>query len=352
MSSYFSIKLTRKHLDFEKVYCYTHRSMQEFAVAGVVCDDIILSSTRQKGGNSFELVLRSVGLLSPEDEREGNVILSQELLEVIFYVPGILYSTERNVLYEFIDDIHDFYMLAWDLSLERFVDNLLIPCAETRLDRKVLKSLASRLKDKVARDGMLISKTESLFVLPSLLSKLQPATIKFCEVPRDLSELNVTLQVANQHSIRTEFDLIIYLADFPEFSGRVWHPLDQLAMDVCRYDTSDAEEQDLESLCPISLEESAKELKLTYQMQELSGDRLAQVINRTVPMNRPEGTTDLYVFLSAEHRIKRIIDSLMVRPLRSLTFDKSEPDGDSIQDLRRRCLEKGLGDLDIQYIGF
>ncbi|XP_066959094.1 NLR family CARD domain-containing protein 4-like [Macrobrachium rosenbergii] len=54
MSSYFSIKNTKKQQEIVKVYCHRHRSEQEFAAAGSICDDIITSiGRRPQGGGNF-----------------------------------------------------------------------------------------------------------------------------------------------------------------------------------------------------------------------------------------------------------------------------------------------------------
>ncbi|XP_066949321.1 uncharacterized protein [Macrobrachium rosenbergii] len=358
MSSYFSIKPTTKLLEIGKVFCHRHRSEQEFAAAGTICDDIVASSRRQQGGNIFLEVLLSKGILKPEDlsprtpdpfDDLGEILgtvekrVIPEVRGMLAFVPGILHSTEKSVLYRIIEDIHDFYVKFNEVYELHATDDLLVPCAETRLDDKVLESLVSRFRKIYAYGTVYLNKMNDLFVLPSLLSKLRPSAITFLDVPRDLAELNKTLQVTNQLGIRSEFLVTMSRKRLQVIAGQVLHPVDYLGMDF----SSDALD-DPASLRPISLQSSAKELVMKYFLYSDDVDRVAQVVNRTVPPNRPEGTTRLTVFLPLSHNIGPLLQLLTVGPLRSITvvsetnFDMSE-----WEDLKRLCKEKGLGQLQI-----
>ncbi|XP_066959191.1 NLR family CARD domain-containing protein 4-like [Macrobrachium rosenbergii] len=106
MSSYFSIKKTVKHLEVVNVYCHRHRSEQEFAVAGSICDDIVTSSGRPHGGNVIRDVLQLKGLWDGKDHFQ----LFMKFREVISFIPGILYGTDRGVLHDTIQHIHEIYV--------------------------------------------------------------------------------------------------------------------------------------------------------------------------------------------------------------------------------------------------
>ncbi|XP_066988172.1 uncharacterized protein [Macrobrachium rosenbergii] len=340
MSSYFCIKHAKKRLDFEKVYCYRHSSEQEFAVAGSVCDDII-SSRRQQGRNMIRSVLRSK-LLWDASGKVDNYNLLMELREVISFITGILYSTERDVLYNTINDIHELY-----LSSRNFLwthDVLLEPCTETRLDDKVLGSLVSLMKETDLKKSVRFRKTNSLLVLPSLLSKLRPKIFEFRAAPVDLSELNETLQVANHYSIYTELWVMRDLREYVQISGQVLHPVDKLVLGIVN-----DKDQDLDSLRPISLMSSAKELILYYDVRDDTEDRIARVINRTFPTDRAEGTTDLGIELYKECDIRHLLQSLTIRPLRSITIHMHmDMEIDVGEDLNKLCKDKGLGELRVR----
>ncbi|XP_066958990.1 uncharacterized protein [Macrobrachium rosenbergii] len=114
MSSYFSIKKTKKQLEIVNVYCHRHRSEQAFAAAGSICDDVITSAGRrqQGGGKILGDVLRSKGLWDGRDIRQ----LFGKFKDIISFITGILYRTERDVLYDTIDHIHELYVSYSTLS--------------------------------------------------------------------------------------------------------------------------------------------------------------------------------------------------------------------------------------------
>ncbi|XP_066958993.1 uncharacterized protein [Macrobrachium rosenbergii] len=351
MSSYFSIKTTMKHLEIVKVYCHRHRSEQEFAAAGSICDDIITSSGMPQGGNIVQDVLQSKGLC------DGNNLcrLFRKLREVISFIPGILYGTERDVLYDKIHELHELYVSCClsvddsdDVDDHKGHDVFLEPCIETGLDNRVLESLVSQMgRETSLKNRVIFYKTKSLYVLPSLLPELRPKMISLgfsSDVPRELSQLNETLEAAVVHKIRTEIGIYIRLREYAQLSGQILHPVDELTLVIFEVDGY----QDLESLSPISPMTSAKELRLIYYMYSALEDRIAKVINRTIPTNREEGTTDLVIKLYKDRDLKLLLQSLTVSPLRSITIRVSP--GTKIgfvEELKALCREKGFGELHI-----
>ncbi|XP_066988360.1 uncharacterized protein [Macrobrachium rosenbergii] len=317
MSSYFSIKKASKHLETVKVYCHRHRSEQEFAVAGNVCDDIITSSGRTQGGNVIRDVLRLKGLWDGDNQ----YLLFRKLREVISFIPGILYSTERDVLHNTIDDLHEL-CVSYSLSYEDH-DTLLEPCIETRLDDQVLELLVSLTRKTSLKDRVRFDQTKCLYVLPSLLPKLRPKEISLrfsSNVPRDLSLLNETLEAATHNNIRTEIWIRTHLKEYTQLAGQILHPVDYLVLEILSRG-----DQDLVSLRPSSLvtPSSAKELTVKYVMAHTPADRITQVINKTFPTNRQEGTTDLKIDCWRAPDIELLLQSLTVRPLRSISISAS-----------------------------
>ncbi|XP_064103226.1 uncharacterized protein LOC135213188 isoform X2 [Macrobrachium nipponense] len=224
MSSYFCIKHTKEQLEIKKVFCYRHRSEQEFAVAVNICDDIITREGQQEG-NIIEDVLRSKGFQIVQMIADQASVF-RRLRNVISFIPGILYSTDRDVLYKRINDIHEFFVSYCISSDTHYY--LLVPYIETRLDNKILESLVSVMAVKNLKDYLHFGVADIFSILPPLLSKVRLKRIAFADAPKDLSEVNETLHVASQHGINTEFILQIYLDDYPQFSGLVLHPVDQL----------------------------------------------------------------------------------------------------------------------------
>ncbi|XP_064103429.1 uncharacterized protein LOC135213383 [Macrobrachium nipponense] len=247
MSSYFSIKKTKKHLDIVNVYCHRHRSEQEFAAAGSICDDIVTSNRRTQGGNILLDVLRSKEFWDGSDLDQ----LFTGFAEVIPFIPGILNGTERDVFYDTIDEIHELYV-SYNLYLsdenepcELFKDifpysnthdALLDPCIETRLDDKVLESLVSQMKrHNHMRDKVSFEEPKSLYVLPSLLPKLIPKEIelKFQYSNVTVSQLNETLKSAVNNNVNTKVSLTMDLSECAQLPGQeeeeeVLSPMDEL----------------------------------------------------------------------------------------------------------------------------
>ncbi|XP_064090674.1 uncharacterized protein LOC135204383 [Macrobrachium nipponense] len=232
MSSYFSIKKTKKHQASVNVYCHRHRSEQEFAAAGSICDDIVTSSKRTQGGYTVWDVLLSVGSWDGSDPRQ----LFMRFREVIFFIPGILYSTERDVLYDTIEEIHELYVLFRVFGdddddddeghdgVYRGHDALLDPCIETRLDDKVLESLVSQMRKTSLKDQVTFQEPKSLYVLPSLLPKLRPKRIKLdfsSSIPRrNIPHLIQTLKSAANNNFGTAVELLMYLSDWAQLPGQ------------------------------------------------------------------------------------------------------------------------------------
>ncbi|XP_066958997.1 uncharacterized protein [Macrobrachium rosenbergii] len=364
MSSYFSIKKIKQQLEIVKVYCHRHRSEQEFAAAGSICDDIITSSGRPQRGtiirdiittirrprrrNIIEDVLRSKGLWDGSDLKQ----LFEKFRGVISFITAILYSTERDVLYNTIHYIHELYV-SYSLSIGYKHDDLLDPCLETRLDHKVLESLVAQMKRKISlKNRVWFIEPKSLYVLPSLLPKLRPKEIglsfSHSEVPRELSQLNEVLESASQSSAHTEIVIGMRLREWAQRSGqKVLHPVDELGLEIWE----DGYE-DLESLHrPFSLlTSSAKELRLEYYMRGASEGRIAQIINRTlVPTSREEGrTTNLWIYSDKDLDIKLLLQSLTVPPLRKIVIGKlfgTKIYADEV--LKTLCREKKLGKLQL-----
>ncbi|XP_066982600.1 uncharacterized protein [Macrobrachium rosenbergii] len=350
MSSYFSVKQTKKQLEIVKVYCHRHRSEQEFAVAGSICDDIITSNGRPQGGNIARDVLQSKGLW---DETDPDWLFGK-LREVICFIPGILYSTERDVLYDTIEDFHELYVSYsfFDYDDDDYVgphDDLLETCIETRLDNKVLESIVSRMR-KTLKDRVEFTEPKSLYVLPSLLPKLRPKEIGLnfssSNVPRDLSQLNETLYAACQSSVHINIIIRINLSQYAQLSEKeVLLPVDKLDLMII-----DDGYQDLESLHPISLMTSAKELELTYRLEGTpEEDRIPHVINRTFPTTREGGATDLGIYVWEDQDIRLLLQSLTVPPLRSIyifvTSGTKIDDVEYVEELKALCKLKGFGNL-------
>ncbi|XP_066988170.1 uncharacterized protein [Macrobrachium rosenbergii] len=351
MSSYFSIKKAMKQLEIVMVYCHRHRSEQEFAAAGSICDDIITSIGRRPQGRRNivrDVLLQSKRLWDGRDLKQ----LFEKCSEVISFIPGILYGTERDVLYDTIHHIHELYV-SYSLSHSVY-DDLLEPCTETRLDEKVLESLVSQMERKTSLKGRVIfEEPKSLHVLPSLLPKLRPSEIlldfSHSEAPRDLSQLNETLKAASRSNVQIEIWMRIRLGEYARLSGEVLHPVDKLRLTI-----HDDGYQDLESLRPFSLMNSAKELRLRYFMEDAPGERAAQVLNRTlVPTDREEGgTTDLVITFDEDQDIKLLLQSLAVRPLREITFSMpSRRMPDDVEVLKKVCRAKGIKRLCVKGAG-
>ncbi|XP_064081850.1 uncharacterized protein LOC135198202 [Macrobrachium nipponense] len=363
MSSYFSLKKTQKNLEIVKVYCHRHRSEQEFAVAGNICDDVITSSRRLQRGNIIQDLLRFIRLCDRRLLR-GNIILdvmrSKELWDgrdlfqffrkfrvVISFILGILYSNQRDVYYNIINEIHELYV-SYSLS-QGAQDVLCEPCIETRLDFKVLESLVSEMKKTSLKDRVTFREPKSLYVLPPLLPKLRPKKINL-EFLRtllsDVSQINKTLEAAVVHNIRTEIWISKLLSDYSQHSGQeVLHPVDKLGLVIWDVD----EYQDLESLRPINLMTPAKELKLIYRMSKAPEERYALAINRTIPTNREEGTTDLWIDLHKDRDIKLLLQLLTVSSLRSICIyaklGTKIDDVEYVEELKALCRKKRLGVL-------
>ncbi|XP_066958985.1 uncharacterized protein [Macrobrachium rosenbergii] len=351
MSSYFSIKKTKKQLEIVNVYCHRHRSEQEFAAAGSICDDVITSSGRrpQGGGNIVGDVLHSRGLW---DGR--NIIqLFSKFEDIISFIPGILYGTEREVLYDTIEEIHELYVSYTPLSQ----DALLEPSIETRVDKKVLESLVSQMERRTSlKNRVTFRQPKSLYVLPSLLPKLRPKKIEleftFLEVlkTKDISPLSEASKAAYEANVCMHISIKIYPRDLPQFSGgEALAPVDYLHLIIW----DDGRYEDLERLRPLSpWTSSAKELTFTYYMREAPEDRIAQVINRTlVPTSRQEGITELVIDFLGGRDLKLLLQSLTLPPLRKIAFWPSKMP-DDVEDLKTLCRQKGIQVLRVGFDTF
>ncbi|XP_064090718.1 uncharacterized protein LOC135204459 [Macrobrachium nipponense] len=266
--------------------------------------------------------------------------------EVIFFIPGILYSTERDVLYDTIEEIHELYILFRVFGdddddddeghdgVYRGHDALLDPCIETKLDDKVLESLVSQMRKTSLKDQVTFQEPKSLYVLPSLLPKLRPKRIKLdfsSSIPRrNIPHLIQTLKSAANNNFGTAVELLMYLSDWAQLPGQekdeeeedqVLPPVDKLQLDI-----KDDGSEDLEILRRLrlfSLATPPKELlRFVYYMR--SAPRAAQVLNRTLfPTTREEegggGTTHLWV------RLDKGSPADITLLLRSLTVPSAPP---------------------------
>ncbi|XP_064095016.1 uncharacterized protein LOC135207279 isoform X2 [Macrobrachium nipponense] len=113
MSSYFSVKYSRKGLDLVRIYCYKHRSEQEFAAAGAICD-VITRMYREERQN-FEKLLSQGNLIEHaaivhtmdfphvpvkkrrESKTYGNKIIENALEGLLVFITGILYNTRIDL---------------------------------------------------------------------------------------------------------------------------------------------------------------------------------------------------------------------------------------------------------------
>ncbi|XP_064116265.1 uncharacterized protein LOC135222051 isoform X2 [Macrobrachium nipponense] len=229
MSSYFSIKHRYDGLQIVNIYCYAHRSEQEFAIAVDLCDEI---SVRMQQGGDFPLdaALQSKGLTESSIFHDKDVL--KELIGVISFIPGILYQKcpKSDALYNQIKDIQKLYV-TYSLSKNTH-DEVLEPCIETRLDDQVLQSHVSLLEKTPLKKSMVFLRADGLFVLPPLLSQLKPGRVDFEEIWRDLSKFNEILDVAVTHGIKTRILLWIDLKVSAAFKGEVSHPVDDLMCDI------------------------------------------------------------------------------------------------------------------------
>ncbi|XP_064094872.1 uncharacterized protein LOC135207204 [Macrobrachium nipponense] len=278
MSSYFSIKHVYDGLQIVNVYCYVHRSQQEFAIAVDVCDEI--SARMQEGGDLLlDVVLQSKGLTdAPMSENNG---LFKELEGVISFIPGLLYQRcpKSDALYNQIKDIQKLYVTTYSVSQQAH-DELLEPCIETRLDDQVLQSYVSLLENTSLKKFMRFLRADGLFALPPLLSRLKPGHVDFQEIWRDLSKFNEILAVAFAHGIKTKISLWIDLKASAVFKEEVSHPADDLTIHLVNFGDT-IEDQ---SLYPASLMRLTKNLSLVYHLHTCKQPRdAATIINRTFP---------------------------------------------------------------------
>ncbi|XP_064080668.1 uncharacterized protein LOC135197538 [Macrobrachium nipponense] len=113
MSSYFSIKKTKKHLDIVNVYCHRHRSEQEFAAAGSICDDIITSNRRTRGGNILRDVLPSHFKREDTDGmHNANTLPGQEEEEEVLPPLDMLRLTIHDDGYKDVESLRRPFSLA------------------------------------------------------------------------------------------------------------------------------------------------------------------------------------------------------------------------------------------------
>ncbi|XP_064094011.1 uncharacterized protein LOC135206604 isoform X2 [Macrobrachium nipponense] len=229
MSSYFSIKQMYDGPQIVNLYCYGHRSEQEFAIAVDLCDEI--SAGMQQGGDfPLDVALQSKGLTESSVFHDKDVF--KELIGVISFIPGILYQKfpKSDALYNQIKDIQKLYV-TYSLS-QNMHDEVLEPCIETRLDDQVLQSHASLLEETHLKKNIRFERVDSYFALPPLMSLLKPRRLELHEIKRDLSKLNEILEATVVHKIPTRIMVWIDLQDCEKFSGEISHSVDQLICDI------------------------------------------------------------------------------------------------------------------------
>ncbi|XP_066939052.1 uncharacterized protein [Macrobrachium rosenbergii] len=342
MSSYFIIKHARDHLNIVKVFCYSHRSEQEFAIARNICEDL-MSGRRQQGETTLLKVLQSKGLANTS---MSDIQIFRQLRDLIAFIPGILQQEypKSDALYNHIKDVQKLYV-AYSLS-QRMHDDLLEPCMETRLDDQVVQSLASLLEGTPLKECSKYKNPDSCLVLPSLVSKLKPARIDLEETPRDLSKVEEILQVAIPLDVYTTARVWIDLDNVKPFTGKVSLPVDELRVFITNFDPNRDEE--LEVTYPYALMSIAKEMKLIYDMPELDTERSAYVVNRSYPRDRRD--TDLsHVFIksSTDCELFDLLQRLVAARLAPLTSVGIYARRENVVDeeLQDYCYKNGLGDL-------
>ncbi|XP_064095511.1 uncharacterized protein LOC135207587 [Macrobrachium nipponense] len=211
MSSYFNIKHATKDLEVVKVFCYRHRSEQEFIAAGVICDELI-RLYEDECDKFDDLVKSSENIITYAassapcvNEGKKQAIEYKNLDGLLPFISGILYDSERDILYSVIEDIVD---LHWkirgkkSLSNVRDTDSFIKYFTETGNDANVIKSVVRRLQDTYGGQiGTLnVMESESLMSLPLLLSEitLKKLSFAFYANPDDFSHLIPTLTAASQ----------------------------------------------------------------------------------------------------------------------------------------------------------
>ncbi|XP_064098563.1 uncharacterized protein LOC135209728 [Macrobrachium nipponense] len=339
MSSYFSIKQMYDGPQIVNLYCYGHRSEQEFAIAVDLCDEI--SARMQQGGDSpLDAALQSKGLTKSSVFDDKDVF--KELIGVISFIPGILYQKypKSDALYNQIKVIQKLYV-TYSLT-QNMHDEVLEPCIETRLDDQVLQSHASLLGETHLKKNIRFKRVDSYFALPPLMSLLKPRRLELEEIERDLSKLNVILASTVLHEIPTRIMVWIDLQDCEKFTGEISHSVDELRVDLLNFGNKIEDERSY----PTSLMKLSGTLTVIYHVQTLNSTRAAEIVNRTYPTFRNGVCDNAYMLSNKAVDIRDLIHQLTIAPLRSVGVQARREDV-GFEDLHEYCEKEGLGYLSI-----
>ncbi|XP_066980997.1 uncharacterized protein [Macrobrachium rosenbergii] len=211
MSSYFNIKHATKDLEVVKVFCYRHRSEQEFIAASVICDELV-RLYEDEWDKFDDLVKSSENIITYvassatcANEGKKQAIDYKNLDGLLPFISGLLYDAERDILYSVIDDIID---LHWKIrgtkSLSEVTDteSFIKYFTETGNDANVVKSVVKKLQDIYGGNigRLYVTESESLVSLPLLLPEvtLKKLSLSLFGNPDDFSHLIPTLTTASQ----------------------------------------------------------------------------------------------------------------------------------------------------------
>ncbi|XP_068219846.1 uncharacterized protein [Palaemon carinicauda] len=194
MSSYFNIKYSRKELALVRIYCYKHRSEQEFEAANAICDNVIRIYRNNRG--KFESLVAKRKLIEhvlmvhitefqnvtqgkkKSDNPKFGKSVESALDGLMIFITGILYNTERDILYLVIYEILNFVSRissspTMHSVLHQQGDLIIKHQIETRNDDQVIDAIVDSLKSKQLN----VNSPATLCGLPSLLPKLKPVSL-------------------------------------------------------------------------------------------------------------------------------------------------------------------------------
>ena len=207
MSSYFTVKYSRKSLDIKKVYCYKHRSEQEFNAAYAICDSMIESYRGKENQievkeNAVMFALRSVvdtvTMKEFDQSKYSPMRIDFGFSGILPFITGILYNNKKNLLYTVFGDILEFF--------EPSGKELFMHLTEASHDDYVKSKVKGELK-RVCEGNtyyLEVSNNVTLSCLPSMLPELTPCVMRIALSHDDLEEPNrliETLEIANKCSI-------------------------------------------------------------------------------------------------------------------------------------------------------
>lgn len=227
MSSYFSVKHSRKGLNLVRIYCYKHRSEQEFAAAGAICD-VIIRMHREERRNFAKLIsqgnlIEHAATLHMTDfphvpvkkrrrsEAYCNKSIENALEGLLVFITGILYNTRRDLLYLVIEEI---LRLVKKISatptmysiLQQEEDLLSKHQVQTENDEEVINAMVKLL----SRDLFKVNSSETLQCLPSLLPRLKPKMLflKVRNIPQEHPYIIPAIETAVENDIYLHLHLL------------------------------------------------------------------------------------------------------------------------------------------------